>query len=98
MVDKDAVSLPIRSPKLFSLAALYDANKELLEPMTEGGDYSHTNELVGIAVDYWNAVAKVIPDWGRGEGRRPQAARAAAGKHLVSRSRSCEPWAGSAPS
>src|SRR5688572_14574447 len=29
MVDKDAVSLPVRSPKLFSLAALYDANDEL---------------------------------------------------------------------
>lgn len=65
LVEKDAVSLPIRSPKLFSLAALYDANKELLEPMTEGGDYSHTNELVGIAVDYWNSVATAIPEWGR---------------------------------
>lgn len=65
MVEKDAVSLPVRSPKLFSLAALYDANKELLEPMTQDGDYSHTNELVSVAVDYWTAVAKAIPDWGR---------------------------------
>jgi DNA sulfur modification protein DndB len=65
MVEKDAVSLPVRSPKLFSLAALYDANKELLEPMTGGGDYSHTNELVNVAIDYWTAVAKAIPEWER---------------------------------
>jgi DNA sulfur modification protein DndB len=65
MVEKDAVSLPVRSPKLFSLAALYDANKELLEPLTHGGDYSHTNELVSRAVEYWTAVAKAIPEWGR---------------------------------
>jgi len=26
MIDKDAVSIPTRSPKLFTLAALYDAN------------------------------------------------------------------------
>src|SRR5260221_3360843 len=29
MVDKDAVSISVRSPKLFSLAALYDSNQEL---------------------------------------------------------------------
>lgn len=65
MVEMDAVSLPIRSPKLFSLAALYDANKELLESMTKGGDYSHTNELVSAAVEYWTAVSKAIPEWSK---------------------------------
>src|SRR6266566_3044207 len=35
MVDKDAVSLPVRSNKLFSLAALYDANSELLKAQVE---------------------------------------------------------------
>ena len=39
-VDKDAVSLPVRSPKLFSLAAIYDANKELLRPVTGREHYS----------------------------------------------------------
>ena len=61
-VDKDAVSLPVRSPKLFSLAAIYDANKELLRPVTEREHHSH-DELVEIAVDYWSAVAEVMPDW-----------------------------------
>jgi DNA sulfur modification protein DndB len=59
MVDKDATSLPTRSPKLFSLAAIYDANEELLgnEP-----DLTH-NEATARAVDFWVAVSKVIPDW-----------------------------------
>ena len=61
-VDKDAVSLPVRSPKLFSLAAIYDANKELLRPVTEREHHSH-DDLVEIAVDYWSAVAEVMPDW-----------------------------------
>ena len=61
-VDKDAVSLPVRSPKLFSLAAIYDANKELLKPVTEREDHSH-NEMVKIAVEYWSAVAKSMPHW-----------------------------------
>ena len=60
-VDKDAVSLPVRSAKLFSLSAIYDANKELLRPATER-ESSH-NELVRIAVDYWSTVAEAMPDW-----------------------------------
>lgn len=58
-VDKDAVSLPVRSPKLFSLAAVYDANKELLRL---GEDRTH-DEMVETAVEYWTAVAEVMPDW-----------------------------------
>ena len=60
-VDKDAVSLPVRSPKLFSLAALYDANKELL---AEKVDESRST-LVATASDYWSAVSKAIPEWTR---------------------------------
>ena len=61
-VDKDAVSLPVRSPKLFSLAAVYDANKELLKPVMEREHNSHS-ELVKIAIEYWSAVAEVMPHW-----------------------------------
>jgi DNA sulfur modification protein DndB len=62
LVDKDAVSLPIRSPKLFSLAALYDANEELFH--YHPADESRA-ERVRIATDYWTAVSKAIPEWGR---------------------------------
>lgn len=59
MVDKDAVSLPTRSPKLFSLASIYDATEELL-----GGEEELThNDATARAVEYWVAVSKVIPYW-----------------------------------
>ncbi len=64
LVDKDAVSLPVRSRKLFSLSSMYDANEELLkhEKMDEN---STRNSLVSTAVEYWVAVSKAIPAWGR---------------------------------
>jgi len=62
MVDKDAVSLPVRSPKLFSLAALYDANDELLKNIRASGSPSR-EQLVGQAVEFWTAIAKAIPQW-----------------------------------
>ena len=60
-VDKDAVSLPARSPRLFSLASIYDATCELLK------DYADTphHELVTMATEYWIAVSKAIPSWGQ---------------------------------
>jgi len=64
MVDKDAVSLPIRSPKLFSLAALYDANEELLKYVRENPEVSH-NEMVNVAVEYWTEVSKAMPGWAK---------------------------------
>ena len=63
MVEKDAVSLPVRSRKLFSLAAMYDANKELLKAATRNDEDATVNAMVSIAVDYWLTVAKMIPDW-----------------------------------
>lgn len=61
-VDKDALSVPIRSPKLFSLSALYDANEELLN----GKASTEPKEsLVALATEYWTQVSKAIPDWMR---------------------------------
>lgn len=66
MVEKDTVSLPVRSNKLFSLAALYDANQELLKGrLGTEADPVGLKELVGVALEYWGAVAKAIPDWTR---------------------------------
>lgn len=64
MVDKDAVSLPVRSRKLFSLAAMYDANEELLKE-EKNQDHSSRNALVSLACEYWTAVSKAIPEWTR---------------------------------
>jgi len=60
-VDKDAVSLPVRSSKLFSLAALYDANEELLAHHTVAKGSVDT--FVPIAADYWTTVSKAMLDW-----------------------------------
>jgi DNA sulfur modification protein DndB len=64
MVDKDAISLPVRSRKLFSLSAMYDANEELLKYQKDD-EHSSRNALVGVACDYWTAVSKAIPEWGK---------------------------------
>lgn len=62
MVDKDAVSLPVRSPKLFSLSALYDANEELLKNLRVAGEKDQ-GEMKQFAVEFWTEVAKAIPAW-----------------------------------
>jgi DNA sulfur modification protein DndB len=64
MVDKDAVSLPVRSRKLFSLSALYDANEELLKNF-KGGEEGSFNALQARSLEFWTEVAKQIPDWGK---------------------------------
>jgi DNA sulfur modification protein DndB len=61
LVDKEAISLPVRSPKLFTLSSIYDATVELL-----GEDSELTpNEAVARALEYWTAVSKMIPLWGK---------------------------------
>lgn len=65
MVDKEKISIPIRSPKLFTLATLYDANMELVgEQIDKRGTKDYTNKLQ-LAVDYWDAVSGAIIDWRR---------------------------------
>ena len=65
-VDKDHVSLPVSSKKLFSLAPLYDATKELLANQNTGE--ATRNELSSIAVGYWNVLSQSMDDWARVRG------------------------------
>jgi DNA sulfur modification protein DndB len=66
MLDKDAVSIPVRSPKLFTLAALYEANSELFRSRNdEDEDATSVNEMVEIGTDFWRTVAASMPDWGK---------------------------------
>lgn len=60
-VDKDRISLPLRSPKLFTLGAIYDGTLALLETV-ETGDYEMK---LAQALEFWEAVAADIPEWGR---------------------------------
>lgn len=59
MVDKDSVSLPVRSVKLFTLSAIYDATNELLISKNE----TTYNEDLSRAIEYWETVSEFIPMW-----------------------------------
>jgi DNA sulfur modification protein DndB len=63
MVDKEKITIPMRSPRLFTLSTLYDANEELIadEVGKRGkGDY---DQKVALAVQYWSALSNVVTDW-----------------------------------
>src|SRR5215475_14056404 len=63
MVDKEKVTIPLRSPHLFTISALYDANEELLgKNIAKKGSTVYT-ELVNTAVEYWTELSKIIGDW-----------------------------------
>lgn len=63
MIDKEKLTIPIRSEKLFTLSTLYDANEELIGAKLEKPDTKEYKEKLERAVSYWNAVSRVIPDW-----------------------------------
>lgn len=59
LTEKEDISLKAKSTKLFTLAALYDANRELLK----GRDEEDAEDMAKVIVDYWTAVASQMPDW-----------------------------------
>jgi len=67
MVDRDAISIGIRSPKLFTLSTMYDANKELLKFHDVAGesedDEEGHHEITAVAVKFWRTVAENMPEW-----------------------------------
>ena len=65
MVDFERLSIPVRSHKLFSLTAIYDANQELLGRMDFPTDDAEFKKLIAQVVDYWTVVSDVISDWKR---------------------------------
>lgn len=76
LTDKDNVSLRAKSPKLFTLAALYDANVELLKGRED-------QEILGNAAlltEYWQEVSKHMPDWQIVHSRHKEAAELRAEK------------------
>lgn len=60
-VDKDRISIPLRSPKLFTLGAVYDGTLALLETV----EPSNYEEKLAQALEYWEAVTANMPEWGR---------------------------------
>ena len=63
MVDKEKITIPRRSPKLFTISALYEANEELLgKKIAEQGSPVYA-EILKRAVEYWTELSKIIGDW-----------------------------------
>jgi len=59
LTDKENVSLGTKSTKLFTLAALYDASAELLK----GREKDDIIANATLLVEYWNTIARHMPDW-----------------------------------
>jgi DNA sulfur modification protein DndB len=65
MIDKEKITIPRRSPKLFTISALYEANEELLgKKIAEQGSPVYA-EILKRAVEYWTEISKIIGDWQR---------------------------------
>ena len=60
MVEKEAMSLPSRSNKLFTLSAFYEANRELL---VNGEAEETRGEMESLAIEFWQNVVKALPEW-----------------------------------
>src|SRR5207245_365802 len=63
MVDKEKITIPMRSRKMFALSTLYDANEELLGDKIEKKGTGGYKQKMETAVAYWSELAKHIPDW-----------------------------------
>jgi DNA sulfur modification protein DndB len=63
MLEKERMSIGLRSPKLITMSALYDANQELFGSKIEKPGTSEYKEKVCKAINYWNTMADVIEDW-----------------------------------
>lgn len=63
MVDKEKVTIPLRSPKLFTISALYEANEELLGKKIAKKGSTIYREVLQTAVAYWTELSKIIGDW-----------------------------------
>src|SRR6516162_7678494 len=74
MIDKEKLTIPIRSDKLFTLSTLYDANEELIGAKLEKPDTKEFKEKLARAVAYWKAMSQVIPDWEKVKGGEIRAA------------------------
>ncbi|MGA7742809.1 MAG: DNA sulfur modification protein DndB [Polyangia bacterium] len=63
MVDRENITIPMRSRKMFTLSTLYDANDELLGDKIDKKGAGGYKQKLDTAVAYWAELAKHIPDW-----------------------------------
>jgi DNA sulfur modification protein DndB len=59
LTEKVDASLKAKSTKIFTLAALYDANADLLK----GHEDDDIEQNAKLLTEYWSCVAEQMPDW-----------------------------------
>jgi DNA sulfur modification protein DndB len=59
LVDKEHSTLSLRSRKLFTLSAIYNATLSLLE----GHEFDSEEEKVDLVREFWEEVANHFPEW-----------------------------------
>ena len=74
MIDKERITIPLRSPKLFTLSTLYDANKELVGNKIDSKGSKGYETSRTLAFEYWTELSKVVEDWQRVKSREMRAA------------------------
>ena len=76
-IDKERVSLSVRSPKFATLSGLQQANVRLLGDLLEGMDKGEEERLKQRAITYWNVLADLVEPWAdiRDGDIKPQEAR-----------------------
>lgn len=61
LTEKEKTSISNRSPKLFTLSSIYQATQALLQ-ISKTEEISKTQK--DLALDFWNTLTDVIPEWG----------------------------------
>jgi len=60
LVETEKTSIPNRSNRLYTLSSIYQATRTLLGKPKKG---KVTEKESQLAIDFWEAVGKAIPDW-----------------------------------
>jgi DNA sulfur modification protein DndB len=63
-VEKEAISLSVRSAKLITVSALYDSLQQLLGEIKESASEIELEHAEDIAVEYWKRLTDCVPQWG----------------------------------
>ena len=76
-IDKERVSLSLRSPYFATLSGLQQANVQLLGKVSEQTRRGHVDDLTKAAINYWNRLTDLVEPWAaiRDGDMKPQEAR-----------------------
>ena len=62
-IDKERVSLSVRSPRFATLSGLQQANVQLLGELSEKISPAEEEAMQAIAVDYWTRLTELVVPW-----------------------------------